>query len=227
MITGVVLAAGSSSRFGRTKQVERYRGAPLVQHPVDALEEAGVDEILIVLGHDAPAVRDALRLPENARIVQNTAHSDGQATSLLAALRSAHAGSDGAVVLLADQPGITARHVRALVGSFEDGPSGIVRLRFRDGPGPALLGRDVWPAAMQLEGDSGARALIGAHADVVREVQLDEDRPPDIDTPEDLSRLERHLNEERPRSENQGRSDLQLGREGLAVEDDGHPDRPV
>jgi molybdenum cofactor cytidylyltransferase len=190
VITGVVLAAGSSSRFGRTKQLEHYRGAPLVQYPVDALEHAGVDEIVVVVGHDAGAVRDALRLPGNARVIENPAHANGQATSLVAALRSADEGSDGAVVLLADQPGITAQHVRALIGAFEDRPSGIVRLRFRGGPGPALLGRDVWQAAMQLEGDVGARELIDANADAVREVLFDEVQPPDVDTPQDLLGLE-------------------------------------
>ena len=190
MITGIVLAAGSSTRFGRTKQVELYHGAPLAQRPVDALEAAGVDEIVIVVGHEAPAVRDALRLPANARIVENAGHADGQASSLIVGLRSAGDDSDGAVVLLADQPGIGARHVRALVGAFEVRRSGIVRLRFRDGPGPARLGRDVWPAALQLEGDMGARALIEAHAEVVHEVLLEEDRPIDVDSPEDLRRLE-------------------------------------
>jgi molybdenum cofactor cytidylyltransferase len=105
-------------------------------------------------------------------------------------LRSADDHSEGAVVLLADQPGIGARHVRALVEAFEVRRSGIVRLRFRDGPGPALLGRDVWSAVMQLEGDIGARALIETHAGVVHEVPLEEDRPIDVDTPEDLRRLE-------------------------------------
>jgi molybdenum cofactor cytidylyltransferase len=190
VITGVVLAAGSSSRFGRTKQLERYRGVSLAQYPIDALEGAGIDEIVVVIGHDAGAVRDALRLPANARIVENVDHAQGQATSLIAALRSADERSDGAVVLLADQPGITAQHVRALIGAFEDRPSGIVRLRFRDEPGPALLGRDVWQAAMRLEGDVGARTLIDENAGVVREVMLDEARPPDIDTPEDLLELE-------------------------------------
>lgn len=190
MITGVVLAAGSSSRFGRTKQLEPHHGAALVQYPIDALEEAGVDEIVVVVGHEARAVGDALRLPTNARVVENLAHSQGQATSLAAALRSADERSDGAVVLLADQPGITAEHVRALIGAFEDRPSKIVRLRFRDGPGPALLGRDVWPAVMQLEGDVGARDLIEANAGDVREVLLDDALPPDIDTPEDLLELE-------------------------------------
>jgi molybdenum cofactor cytidylyltransferase len=190
VITGVVLAAGSASRFGRTKQLERYHGAPLAQYPIDALEEAGVDEIVVVVGHDAGAVRDALHLPATARIVENVDHAQGQATSLVAALRSADARSDGAVVLLADQPGITARHVRALIAAFEDRPSGIVRLRFRDGPGPALLGRDVWQAAVQLEGDIGARELIEANPGAVREVLLDEVQPPDVDTPEDLLGLE-------------------------------------
>jgi molybdenum cofactor cytidylyltransferase len=190
VITGVVLAAGSSSRFGRTKQLERYHGAPLVQHPIDALDEAGVDEIVVVVGHDAGAVRDALRLPANARVIENADHAHGQATSLVAALRSADERSDGVVVLLADQPGITAQHVRALIAAFEERPSGIVRLRFRDGPGPALLGRDVWQAAMQLEGDAGARQLIEANAGTVREVLLDEAQPPDVDTPEDLLGLE-------------------------------------
>jgi molybdenum cofactor cytidylyltransferase len=190
LITGVVLAAGSSSRFGRTKQLERYHGAPLVQYPVDALGDAGVDEIVVVLGHDAAAVRKALRLPANARIVENVDHAHGQATSLIAALRAADERSDGAVVLLADQPGITAQHVRALIGAFEDRRSTIVRLRFRDGPGPALLGRDAWQAAKQLEGDVGARELIDTNAGAVREVLVDEVRPPDIDTPEDLLGLE-------------------------------------
>jgi molybdenum cofactor cytidylyltransferase len=190
VITGVVLAAGSSTRFGRTKQLERHHGAPLVQHPIDALEEAGVDEIIVVVGHDAGAVRAALRLPANARVVENLAHAQGQASSLAAALRSADERSDGAVVLLADQPGITGQHVRALVAAFEEGRTTIVRLRFRDGPGPALLGRPLWRAAIQLEGDVGARALIGANAGAVREVLLDEDQPPDIDTPEDLLGLE-------------------------------------
>jgi molybdenum cofactor cytidylyltransferase len=190
VITGVVLAAGSSSRFGRTKQLERYHGAPLVQYPVDALDEAGVDEIVVVVGHDAGAVRDALRLPANARVIENADHERGQATSLIAALRSADERSEGAVVLLADQPGITAQHVRALVAAFEDRPSGVVRLRFRDGPGPARLGRDVWRAAMQLEGDVGARELIEATGGTVREVVLDEVQPPDVDAPEDLLGLE-------------------------------------
>ena len=72
--------------------------------------------------------------------------------------------SEAAVVLLADQPGIRARHVRSLVTAFETDPAEILRIRFRDGPGPAILARSVWDEAMALTGDTGARALFEARA---------------------------------------------------------------
>ena len=73
MISGVVLAAGTGSRFGGTKQIVVVDGKPLAQHAIDALSEAGVDEIVVVTGHDAVAVASALTLPRDARIVWNKA----------------------------------------------------------------------------------------------------------------------------------------------------------
>src|SRR5581483_8864091 len=140
--------------------------------------------------HDAERVEAALRLPPNARTLVNPAHEKGQSTSLVAGLRNADPASEGAVVLLADQPGITADHVHALVETFREGHPRIARLRFRDGPGPALLAREVWREAMDIEGDLGARALIAAHPDWVQEVVINEDAPPDVDTPADLARFE-------------------------------------
>lgn len=189
MITAIVLAAGPATRFGGTKQVARVRGKPLAQHPIDAALEAGLDEIVVVLGHDADRVREALRLPGSARWVVNPAYASGMASSLAAGLRAADPASEGAVVLLADQPGITAQHVRALVEAFHARGSPIVRLRFRSGPGPALLSRLVWSEAATLEGDVGARALVDRHPELVEEVEVGGDAPPDVDTPEDLERL--------------------------------------
>jgi len=93
-----------------------------------------------------------------------------------------------AVILLADQPGIRVEHVEALVSAFRDADGEIVRLRFRDAPGPALLARSVWPEASALTGDAGARALFDARPGRVRWVTVEEDAPPDIDLPEDLDR---------------------------------------
>jgi molybdenum cofactor cytidylyltransferase len=188
VISAVVLAAGEGTRFGGTKQVERIHGRPLVQHAVDAATAAGLDEIVVVLGHDADRVREALVLPPTARIVVNERYDEGQSTSLAAGLRALDDASDAAVVLLADQPGISAEHITALAQAFSPGGPAAVRLRFRGRPGPALLTRQIWPEVLALEGDVGARALLDAHPELVEEVQLDEDAPIDVDRREDLGR---------------------------------------
>lgn len=186
MISAVVLAAGAATRFGRTKQLEPLGGVPLVQHVVDAAAGGGVDEVVVVLGHDAEAIRAALRLPPSGRSVLNPRFAQGQSTSVAAGLGACDPSSEAAVVLMADQPGISPRHVRALVDAFADTGAEIVRLAFRDGPGPALLARSVWPEVAALTGDTGARALFDAWWERIRWVRLDEDAPPDIDRPQDV-----------------------------------------
>jgi molybdenum cofactor cytidylyltransferase len=188
MISALVLAAGEGTRFGGTKQIEVVRGKPLVQHAVDAAAEAGVDEIVVVVGHDALRVRDALELPPGSRSVINARYAEGQSTSLAAGLRALDPASGAAIVLMADQPGIQPHHVTALDSAFRQGAPEIVRLRFRDGPGPALLARSIWDEALGLRGDIGARALFDAHPERVRWVEVGEDAPADVDRPADLDR---------------------------------------
>lgn len=183
----MVLAAGGASRFGSTKQVASLRGRTLVQHAIDALADAGVHPIVLVLGHDATAVAEAAALPAGGLIVVNERWSEGQATSLAAGL-AAVADSEAVVVLLADQPGITQEHVRALVEAFDTEPAPIVRLVFDDGPGPSLLARSVYADAAALTGDTGARALIADRPNEVREVRVAGPAPRDVDTEADLGR---------------------------------------
>jgi len=190
VITAIVLAAGTSSRFGRTKQLVELEGKPLVQHVVDAAAAAGLDEVVVVLGHDEGLVRARVRLPAGARIVLNLDYELGQSTSLKAGLDAADPASEAAVVLLADQPGIMASHIRALVDAFDARRSRIVRLRFNDGPGPSLLSREAWDEARTLTGDTGAREIIAAHPGWVQEVAIDDDTPPDVDRQSDLDRLQ-------------------------------------
>ena len=190
MISAIVLAAGEGSRFGGTKQLERLHGKPLVQHAIDAAAAAGVEEIVVVVGHDADRVRGALELPAGARVAVNDRFAEGQSTSLAAGLRALGASSEAAIVLLADQPGLESGHVRTLIDAFDDAAREpeILRIRFRDGPGPALLARSVWDETVSLTGDTGARALFEAHPGRVRWVELDEGAPPDVDRREDLER---------------------------------------
>jgi molybdenum cofactor cytidylyltransferase len=184
MISGIVLAAGAGSRFGGTKQLAEVDGKPLVRHAVDALKDAGVGELLVVVGHDGDAVRASL--PDDVVVVENPRYRDGQATSLAAALHDVQEASEAAVVLLADQPGITGADVEALMNGFLSTRAQIVRLRFTDGPGPALLSREIYAEAGHLHGDAGARVLMASHPEWVHEVAIDRPAPRDIDTPEDL-----------------------------------------
>jgi molybdenum cofactor cytidylyltransferase len=187
MISAIVLAAGEGTRFGDTKQVAELRGKPLAQYAIDAATQAGVDEIIVVLGHDAERVRASLRLG-SARWVVNPAFASGMASSLAVGLDHADPSSGAAVVLLADQPGITPQHVRELLDAYAARRSPIVRLAFRSGPGPALVARELWGELRRLEGDVGARALIERRPELVENVDVGGDAPIDVDRPEDLER---------------------------------------
>jgi molybdenum cofactor cytidylyltransferase len=187
VISGVVLAAGTGSRFGGTKQLAVSGGKPLVQHAVDALAAADVAEIVVVTGHEGDAVEAAVALPPNGRFVRNPRYRDGQSTSLGAALHELADDSEAAVVLMADQPGVGPDTVDALIAGFRRTRKQIVRAVFRDGPGPALLSREIYAEAGHLHGDVGARVLMASHPEWVEDVEVPGDVPPDIDTPEDLA----------------------------------------
>lgn len=186
MISGIVLAAGTGSRFGATKQLVVVDGKPLAQHAIDALVEAGVDELVVVTGHDAVRVASGLALPPAARVVYNASYRDGQATSLAAALHALDDDSEAAVVLMADQPGVTAEVVRALITRFRATRKQIVRAMYEDGPGPSLLSREIYSEAGHLHGDVGARELIASNPEWEEDVAFDGPAPRDVDTPEDL-----------------------------------------
>ena len=186
MISGVVLAAGTGSRFGATKQLVMVDGKPLAQYAIDALIDGGVDELVVVTGHDAVRVASGLALPPDARVVYNAAYREGQSTSLGAALHALDDDSEAAVVLMADQPGVGADVVQALIERFRATRKQIVRAVFEDGPGPSLLSREIYAEAGHLHGDVGARELVASHPEWVEEIQCQGPAPRDVDTPEDL-----------------------------------------
>lgn len=186
MISGIVLAAGEGRRFGGTKQLALVEGRPLLLFAVDALLDARVGEVLVVTGHDAEAVEAVL--PADVRTVRNDHYRDGQAGSLATALHGIADDSEAAVILLADQPGVTADDVRALVDRYAATRARIVRIRYDDGPGPALLSREVYAEAGHLHGDAGARVLMASHPGWVDEVDVARPAPRDIDTTADLDR---------------------------------------
>jgi molybdenum cofactor cytidylyltransferase len=190
VITAVVLAAGRASRMGRTKQLLPIDGRPMLQRVVDTAAEAGLDEIVVVLGHDAEAVGSALELPAIARAVVNPSFATGQASSLRRGLSEASPESEAAVILLGDQPGLTAGAVQAVVDAYRRTGARVVRARYgRNAGHPVLLAREAWEELETLEGDVGARELIARRPEWVTDVDVPGNIPPDIDTEADYERL--------------------------------------
>ena len=190
MVTGIVLAGGTSSRLGRPKQLLELEGRPVLQHVVDAARAAGLEEVVVVLGHKADEIATAIELPPSARTTFNPRYAEGQSTSLAAGLSAASPGSRAAVVLLGDQPRLGADVIRAVVETYRRTGAKVVRASWGGTPShPVLFDRGVWEAVQAVEGDRGARDLLEANPDWEVRVEVGEAPPGDLDTWDDYERL--------------------------------------
>jgi CTP:molybdopterin cytidylyltransferase MocA len=188
-VAGIVLAAGGSSRFGSPKQLAPFRGRPLIEWPLRAVREAGLEPI-VVLGAHAPRIAREADLG-GARVVVCDGWATGQSASLRAGIEAAReAGATAAVVVLGDQPLIAREAIRRVVAAAAAAAGPVVaRARYDDGPGhPTLLPAAIWERVDALRGDAGARALL-ADVEVVEVACHGLGSPADADTPEALREL--------------------------------------
>ena len=191
MIAGVVLAAGQSSRLGRPKQLLPLQGEPLLRHTVGAILTSALDDLLVVIGHEAAPVRQAIAdLP--VRIVFNPKFALGQSTSVRTGLHAWSPETDAVMFLLGDQPGIDPRVINALIANWRATNAPIVAPRYTDGIGnPVLFARSVFPELMTLEGDRGANPIVRAHQQrgLLDVLTVHHPAPPDVDTEADYTTL--------------------------------------
>jgi nicotine blue oxidoreductase len=188
-VSAIVLAAGGGSRFGGGKLLARLGGQPIIEAVLDNLREAPVDEVIVVVGADTARLREVCER-NGARTVANEEWERGQSTSVLAGLRAC--GGEAAVVLLGDQPFVGARAVERLVAAFVEGARVAVATYGGKRRNPVLFSREVWPLLeAELAGDEGARSVLRRHPELVVEVPCEGvGDPVDVDTREDLRRLE-------------------------------------
>jgi molybdenum cofactor cytidylyltransferase len=190
MVSGIILAAGTSSRLGQPKQLLELEGKPVLQHVVDAVGEARLGEVIVVLGHDADRIASRIRLPERGRIVLNQRYEAGQSTSVRAGLAAADTASRAAVILLGDQPRVEPWMIWRVVDVFDRHRYPVVRARFGESPGhPVLVARSQWDEWMSVTGDRGARELLAHSPRKVHDVGMGAEPLEDIDTWDQYERL--------------------------------------
>lgn len=192
VVGAVLLAAGSGSRLGgRPKSLLELGGVPLIRRQLIALSGAGVDELVVVLGHHAPAIEAAVRdFP--VTLARNPVPDDGQASSVLCGLRALGGKLDAVIVALADQPLVHAQDVTDLIAAYKRrGSAAMVVPRIDGEPGnPAIFDaalKDEWLAG---EANAACRRWREAHPERVHWFDTPNTRyRTDIDTPEDLARF--------------------------------------
>ncbi|HEU0113764.1 MAG TPA: nucleotidyltransferase family protein, partial [Thermomicrobiales bacterium] len=190
MISGVVLAAGDSSRLGRTKQLLPLAGAPLLAHVLRHAVASRLDDVVLVLGHDAEAIAEAVG-EWGQRIAVNPDFAAGQSTSLKIGLAAAPPEAEAVLILLGDQPEVGPEIIDAVIDAFRRGDRPIVAPTYGGAIGnPVLFRRDCFPDLAQLTGDEGARRFIRARPDDVLRVPVSGGPPPaDVDTEADYAAL--------------------------------------
>ncbi len=161
----------------------------MAQRAIDAANASQCDPIVLVVGHEADALLARVRAGR-ARPVRNPAYATGLSSSLRAGIDVA-AGADAAIVVLADQPGVTAALLDALVERQRaTGAAAVICSSNGRRTPPTLLTSVLWPALRALEGDRGAREVLAGRDDVaILEVDPALARLDDVDTPEDHARF--------------------------------------
>jgi molybdenum cofactor cytidylyltransferase len=182
-VAGLVLGAGGSRRLGRPKQLLPYGDGTLLGHVVGVARTCRFDQLVVAIGGAADEVRATIDLA-GAHVVVNDGYGEGCSSSIARALESLHPRCDVLVLMLGDQPGVTAASVDALLAGRSGAP--LAACRYEDGLGhPLAFSRAAFPELADLHGDKGVWRLLDRRADEVAEVPVAGRIPLDVDTRED------------------------------------------
>ena len=184
-IIGIILAAGESSRMGSPKALLQIKGKTFLQHLIDAIRRAGLENISVVLGHDAENIRS--KFPGLAvQFITNKNYQMGQLSSIQTAIKNISEEVDAILVCPIDRPMVSSGLIQKLTSEFIKTKSPIVIPVYDAKRGhPIIFSSSLFPELMRAPIDVGARAVVWAHHNEVVEVPTNEEGILiNIDTPE-------------------------------------------
>jgi molybdenum cofactor cytidylyltransferase len=189
-ISGLILGAGASQRFGPPKQLLPYRGTTMLGWVVkQAQRAASLDEVVVVLGRAAEEVRENVDFG-TARVVENPVFGEGCASSYRAGIGALNPESAAIMIILGDLPGVTPEIIDRLADEWREQEAPIALCSYQERKGhPMIFARSMFPQLVDLHGDKAAWKLVDANTSVVQEVPFSFPYPDDINTPADFERL--------------------------------------
>ena len=192
-ISGLILGAGASQRFGEPKQLLPFAGTTLLGWVVSQTQQAvRLDELIVVLGRSAAEIRERVDFGD-AKVIENPAFGEGCASSYRAGLAAVNSDAEAVMIILGDQPGITPEIIDSLAEEWRQTDAPIALCSYRDRKGhPMIFARSLFAELEALHGDKAAWKLVDANT--VHEVHLDLPFPEDINTREDFERIQKAAN---------------------------------
>ncbi|MDJ0792761.1 MAG: nucleotidyltransferase family protein [Woeseiaceae bacterium] len=184
-----ILAAGQASRFGANKLMQLWRGQPLLSYVLEAASRTCPGQVLVVTGADAETIAPVCA-EFGADTVLNPSFASGIGTSIATAARACKGDADGMLLLLGDQPLVTAAHLGELIDLWNGDPERICASRYAGTQGPPVLFGGAYLARLsELNDDSGAKEVVTGND---RVIAIDfEPAAIDIDELDDLLQLDK------------------------------------
>ncbi len=186
-LTGIILAAGASTRFGSPKQLAEIEGETMIAGVVRRALDQCTSGVVVVAGANFDqwaSVLDGLPV----RTIRNERWQEGMGSSIRSGMAGVPESSLGVLLMLCDQPAVTAADLSRLISVWRSAPERIAASRYANNLGvPAIFPRRYWPQLRELKGKGGAKQII-RNAEAVSAVDMPK-AAFDIDTLEQLERL--------------------------------------
>lgn len=189
-ISGIILGAGASQRFGEPKQLLPFAGTTLLGWVVSQAQQAiDLDEVVVILGRAAGEIRERVDFGD-AKVVENLVFSEGCASSYRAGIAAIDSHAEAIMIILGDQPGITPEIINTLADEWRHSNAPIALCSYQGRKGhPMIFARSFFDQLEVLHGDKAAWKLVDANPAVVHVVHLQLPFPEDINTPGDFERI--------------------------------------